>query len=72
MPCDEPGREPFLAGRQGGKTSAARRAIYDARDRGEHVHIASAKGEFCAAREQPADCHSPRWEGLERQPARMP
>lgn len=52
-------------GRQGGKTAAARRAIYEARDRGEHVHIATGKGEFCAAREQPADCHSPRWEGLE-------
>lgn len=53
-----------LASRQAGKTSAMRRAIYEARDRGEHVHIATGKGEFCAAREQPAGCHSPRWEGL--------
>lgn len=62
----EPRREllSVRAGRQGGKTAAARRAIYDARDRGEHVHIAGGKGEFCAAREQPADCHAPRWEGL--------
>jgi hypothetical protein len=54
-------------GRGNGKTAAQRRAVYEARarDRGEHVHIASDKGEFCAAREQPADCHSPRCEGLE-------
>jgi hypothetical protein len=36
------------AGRQGGKTSAARRAIYEARDRGEHVHIATAAAEEIA------------------------
>jgi hypothetical protein len=65
-PDHEPGPSRIrLAARQGGKTSAARRAVYEARDRGEHVHIATGKGEFCAAREQPDGCHSPRWEGLE-------
>jgi hypothetical protein len=51
-------------GRRGGKAAAMRRVIYEARERGEHIHVASAKGEFCAARVQPADCHAPRWEGL--------
>jgi hypothetical protein len=53
-----------ITGRKGGKAAATRRAVYEARDRGEHVHVASGKGSFCAAREQPEDCHSPRWEGL--------
>jgi hypothetical protein len=53
-----------VGGRQGGKAAASRRAIYEARDRGEHVHVASERGVFCAAREQPADCDLPRWEGL--------
>lgn len=55
----------LMTGRRNGKTAAMRRAIYEARERGEHVHVVSGKGGFCAAREQPQDCHLPRWEGLE-------
>jgi hypothetical protein len=56
-------QQAWLTGKRGGKTAAMRRAIYEARDRGEHIHVASGKGTFCAAKE-PGDCTLPRWEGL--------
>ncbi len=51
-----------LSGRKGGKTSAMRKAVREAAEQGEHVHVASAEGMFCAALEQPGNCHLPKWE----------
>ena len=48
-------------GRKNGRTSAGRTAVREARDQGEHVHVAGPGGVQCAALE-PGDCTLPRWE----------
>jgi hypothetical protein len=50
-----------LRGRQNGRAAEMRRSVAEALERGEHVHVATSPGMFCAGGDP--DCQLPRWEG---------